>query len=622
MNSSFLIKIIKYRFIILFFLIIFIIGNIVFILLISGITYKDIVLPGIYINDYPIGKMTKEELRFFFKEKQDKLIKEGIKIIYKAEDKEENITIYPTLETDDITADLINFDIEKNSDFFVNIGKDKNILKRGLNVLISSFKKQNIQIPYVKIEEKILLDIIKENLSSYENPAKDAKLIILSIKPLEYQIIPSSTGFIYEYDKAISEIENSYRELKKPIITINKKKDYPKIEENKIKSNIKSIYEFFNQEDIYLTYNSPINKIHYEWKISLDDMKNWIEAQKTEDNRIVFVLSEKELYSYLEKNVAPKINSPKRNAKFKVNKEGIVEEFQGAKNGIEIDLKETIKTINEKIKQRTIKHEDIEKTNYIDIVFKIIEPEIKTEDVNNLDIKEILATAVLSYKNSPENRIKNIKNGIKKLNGILIKPNEEFSTLEALKPINAENGYVKSQIIAGNAIINDIGGGICHLSTGLFWLAMNSGLNITERKNHGLILSYYLDQRNNMPGIDATIYDPIIDFRFINDTGNYILIEAEINEKEEQIELTLWGKNDGRKGYFSPPVIKRWINPGKKKIIYTKALKQNQITCQSSFRGAETSFTYIREFKDGRKEEKLFESFYKALPETCWIGFK
>jgi len=158
------------------------------------------------------------------------------------------------------------------------------------------------------------------------------------------------------------------------------------------------------------------------------------------------------------------------------------------------------------------------------------------------------------------------------------------------------------------------------VGTTLFRMAMNSGMEITERRNHSLVVSYYNDPANGLPGTDATIYDPSPDFRFKNDTNNYILIQTAMNEKTGELKFTIWGTRDGRKGSYTKPVVHKWIPAGAPRITETTSLAPGEKTCQSAFRGAQASFTYTRVMPDGTKQDKVFESYYRPLPQICLVG--
>ena len=161
---------------------------------------------------------------------------------------------------------------------------------------------------------------------------------------------------------------------------------------------------------------------------------------------------------------------------------------------------------------------------------------------------------------------------------------------------------------------------MCQIGTTLFRMAMNAGMPITERRNHSLVVGYYADPVNGNPGTDATLYEPLVDFKFLNDTGNYLLLQAEIDYKKQQLTFTLWGKSDGRKGWYTHPTVSRWIPAGEPKDIEVDNLKPGEKKCQNAFRGAVASFTYTRVTPSGEKIDRVFDSYYRSLPKICLVG--
>jgi vancomycin resistance protein YoaR len=149
---------------------------------------------------------------------------------------------------------------------------------------------------------------------------------------------------------------------------------------------------------------------------------------------------------------------------------------------------------------------------------------------------------------------------------------------------------------------------------------MNSGLPVVERQNHSLVVSYYNDPANGNPGTDATIYEPNPDLKFVNDTGHYVLFTAEMPAGSTKLYFTFYGTSDGRKGSYSAPVIERWIPTGPKKEIPSQDLDPGQFKCQAAHVGADASFTYTIARPTGEREQTVFTSHYRPLPEICLIG--
>ncbi len=291
---------------------------------------------------------------------------------------------------------------------------------------------------------------------------------------------------------------------------------------------------------------------------------------------------------------------------------GRVIEFHGSQTGVAIDREATRVQLENALLRGTAEE--------IQLVTATTEPTVTTAEVNTLGIEGMLGVGISNFSGSPPNRIKNIKNAARILNGLLIKPDEEFSLVAALEPFTLENGYLPELVIKGDKIEPEIGGGLCQIGTTTFRAAMNSATPITERQNHSLVVRYYNDPSNGNPGTDATIYGPHPDFRFKNDTGAHMLLTTEVDLTSFELRFTFWGKSDGRKGSYSAPIVHRWIPAGEMREVKTTDLAPGERKCQSKYVGAETSFVYTIERPDGTKEETTYTSHYRPLPEICLVG--
>lgn len=181
-----------------------------------------------------------------------------------------------------------------------------------------------------------------------------------------------------------------------------------------------------------------------------------------------------------------------------------------------------------------------------------------SEDLQQMGIKELLATGHSAYYGSPANRMFNINFGTTKYNGILIPPGEEFSFNKVLGPVEAGSGFKAEKVIKENKLVYEIGGGICQVSTTLYRAVLQAGLPITERKPHSWKVSYYSQSMGD--GLDATIYPGTADVKFINDTPSHMLIQSYTDGAEAYFKL--YGTADGRKttleGPFGGGLTYRW----------------------------------------------------------------
>lgn len=244
--------------------------------------------------------------------------------------------------------------------------------------------------------------------------------------------------------------------------------------------------------------------------------------------------------------LAEKFNKDPINAKFKMENSEIAN-FVPSTEGIKVNIDKSVEIISENISKIINSQE----TNELSLSYEAINPEITTSSVNNLGIDTLIGEGISNFRGSPKNRIFNIGVATEKFNGVLIKPGEEFSFIETLGPVDGENGYAPELVIKKDKTEPEFGGGICQVSTTAFRAAINSGLKITMRRNHAYPVAYY-----NPQGMDATVYVPRPDLRFINNTPNHILIQTKI--EGTVLTFQFYGTSDGRRvEIIGPKVLER-----------------------------------------------------------------
>lgn len=186
-----------------------------------------------------------------------------------------------------------------------------------------------------------------------------------------------------------------------------------------------------------------------------------------------------------------------------------------AKNGQKMDIEKSADNINKAL---------MEKEGRADLVIKTTEPEISAKTLKSLGITGLVSTGYSYFWGSPANRLHNIRVGASKFNGVLVKPDENFSFIETLGPVDASTGYLPELVIKEKKTVPEYGGGMCQVSSTAFRAALNAGLPILERTPHAYPVQYYLPY-----GVDATVYIPKPDLVFQNDTGHYIFIQTHID---------------------------------------------------------------------------------------------
>ena len=140
----------------------------------------------------------------------------------------------------------------------------------------------------------------------------------------------------------------------------------------------------------------------------------------------------------------------------------------------------------------------------------------------------------------------NIELAAVRFDSVVIAPGSTFSFTDIVGEVSARTGYREAAAISGGKIVMDnIGGGICVVSSALYRAALYAGLDITFRQGHSLYLNYFQDD----PGLDAAVYLPGLDMKWRNDTPYPITIASEAHDGA--LIVSLWGVSDGRKTTIS-----------------------------------------------------------------------
>ncbi|MDP1833985.1 MAG: VanW family protein [Candidatus Moranbacteria bacterium] len=231
------------------------------------------------------------------------------------------------------------------------------------------------------------------------------------------------------------------------------------------------------------------------------------------------------------------------NAKLTIEN-GKVSVFTLSQLGIELDQEKSIAILANHLAQKGA-------SDTLDLPYIQKNPEVRTDSIDNLGITSLIGEGRSNFRGSPKNRVFNIKVATNRFNGTLIKPGEEFSFVKILGEVDGEHGYLPELVIKKDKTEPEFGGGICQVSTTAFRAAIYGGLEITARRNHAYPVSYY-----NPQGMDATVYVPRPDLRFINNTPGHILIQTEIVGTE--LIFRFFGTSDGRKtDVIGPTILER-----------------------------------------------------------------
>ena len=205
--------------------------------------------------------------------------------------------------------------------------------------------------------------------------------------------------------------------------------------------------------------------------------------------------------------------------------------------GRNLDIAASIETINAGLS---------EGLHAIELTFEYEEPLVGSEaTAQELGISEDVSIVSTYFPGSSSERIQNIKTASSVFYGLLIPPGETLSMADALGDISLDNGYAEALIIYGDRTIKGVGGGVCQVSTTLFRAVFFGGYEIVERHPHAYRVGYYEGGPGSPgPGLDATVFVPLVDFKFRNDTPYWLLMETYIYGN--QLLWKFYSTSDGR----------------------------------------------------------------------------
>lgn len=169
-----------------------------------------------------------------------------------------------------------------------------------------------------------------------------------------------------------------------------------------------------------------------------------------------------------------------------------------------------------------------------------------TQDIESMDINGLIARYSTRFDAGQAGRTYNIRVAAAALDGQLIAPGDVFSFNRVVGPRSSETGYKSANVIINNELVPGVGGGVCQVSSTLYNAVLLANLEIVERSNHSLPVSY-------VPiGRDATVVYGAVDFKFTNNTDFHIYMKSEVTgnnltvklygntEKNPRVELSSW----------------------------------------------------------------------------------
>lgn len=564
---------------------------------IYSVAYGKTSYRNVYVGEINLGGKSKADITPLLKPSADQFLKSDISLKYQPETGEAK-------EYKVSSAELgLSYDLDKTVNDVYVVGRNRNIAVSFYQQLKTLFIRYHVDASY-NINQDALEKKVSDIADEVDVPEKDFALKYAGNGVFELTS-DKQEGKRIDQDKLISDVKFLISNIKQNQISFKPQIFRPQITDANAQVGLAKANKILAAGPLTLSNDGQ------KFTLDVDTIAGLIGSRPKKKTMEIYIVADKNAKQVT--GIAGQIDKVAGNA-ILAAQDGKVIVSSESQYGAQLDQDQTKIDIENALMAR-IAEDSTVNTTTVTLKIKKVAPEIDSAKLASYGLTELVATGTTNFVKSPANRIHNITVGATAINGTLVKPGEEFSTLGKLGKIDASTGYLPELVIKNNKTVPDYGGGLCQVSTTLFRSALNAGMKITARSNHSYRVSYY----EPPIGMDATIFDPAPDFKFVNNYSSYIFIQSKI--VGTKITFEFYGTKDSRVteigqavgyDYVEPPAAVETVDPALP--VGTRNLVSH------SHQGASARFHY-KVSKDGNVlQETDFLSKYVALPEMWMVG--
>ncbi len=276
------------------------------------------------------------------------------------------------------------------------------------------------------------------------------------------------------------------------------------------------------------------------------------------------------------------------------------------KSGFKLNLEQAKLDANEVLKSQ--------QSGQVRLYVENIQPKFMAADYEKS--KSLIGSFTTTFQAGDNGRNTNITTAANKISNVVLEPGEVFSTNEKFGPSTYENGYRPAPVIVNGKLQDDFGGGICQVSSTLYNAVLFSELQVVERQNHSLKVSY------TDYGFDATLAGDYIDFKFKNNTEYPVIVESILTSNS--VKVNLYGHEihpSNRKIEFKNELVEK-VSPSGENVTEDKNLPQGTRKVVAAAKDGYRYKVYKIVYVDNKQVEKTLvnTSYYKPVKAEVVIG--
>ncbi|MEK6588555.1 MAG: VanW family protein, partial [Chloroflexota bacterium] len=416
-------------------------------------------------------------------------------------------------------------DVSSMAEQAVGVGRGSG-LPQNLYEQITAWS-QGIQIaPRVTFDQRVGASYLGALAAQIDRPTVEAGL---SLNGLEIEARPGQIGRSLDIGATLAALEPSFERMYDAQLDLVVHESPPQVLDV---SQQAALAEEILSQALTLTAEDG-----GPWVIEREALAQMLRLEGIADTGYEVRIDPAALTAFLEP-LALELERDPQNARFIFNDDTRqLDLLQEAVIGRELDLPASIEAIQ---------HGLASGQHAIPLVFHLEPPAVGSDaTAAELGITEAVSERFTYFAGSSPERIRNIATASAAFHGLLLAPGETLSMAEVLGDISLDKGYAEALIIYGGRTIKGVGGGVCQVSTTLFRTALYGGFGIVERYPHAYRVDYYEQGRGSPgPGFDATVFVPLVDFKFTNDTPYWLLSETYVYGS--QLLWKFYSTSDGR----------------------------------------------------------------------------
>ena len=393
--------------------------------------------------------------------------------------------------------------------------------------------------PVIIFDQRVAYQYLQGVAKQVDQPVVEAGL---QINGSSVAAVKGQAGRTLNLDETLFALSTQLQTFRDGEVPLGIKEVQPTIEDV---SAVAGTAQQILSQPLQLTVPDPQAGDPGPWVYQPEVLAHLIGVQKVaggDSSRAQLVLNPDMLHQMVS-SIEPQVDRQAANARFHFDEStGQLIAISQSTTGRTLDINASVKAINDSLMQGQ---------HSVALVVNETQPAVAdTATAQQLGITQLLPNGVQTsyFYGSHTERVQNITTASARFDGVLVAPGEVFSMGQTLGDVSLDNGFTEALIIYGGHTIKGVGGGVCQVSTTLFRTVFFAGFPIVERVPHAYRVSYYEETASgrdaSLAGLDATVYFPLVDFKFKNDSPYWILMETSVSG--DSLTWKLYSTYDGR----------------------------------------------------------------------------